>query len=249
MRVHCLTREFHLQDVSMSELDDTLAAAREAYGAASQALRLAEEAAGKAGVATLGSVLDELTVKRLNVVEDDGTLRIVIGNSTHGRTAPMRGRLVEHPGRNASAGLLFVNDEGTECGGLQYAGFRGADGKEQMGYLTVDDYEQNESLRMGMFQNGDASQKFVEFTDQPAWSIVDKVEGAEGRDAAALESYLDEVDGRGRSRMRLAREEDGSVRLVLRDREGRDRLRFIVPGEGDAVVEVVDPEGNARSLL
>jgi hypothetical protein len=48
--------------------------------------------------------------------------------------------------------------------------------------------------------------------------------------------------------MRLAREEDGSVRLVLRDREGRDRLRFVVPAEGDPVAEVVDPDGNVRSL-
>jgi hypothetical protein len=237
----------------MSELDDTLTAAREAYDAASRALLLAEEAAGRAGASTPGPVLEELTVKRLNVVEEDGTLRIVIGNSTHAATAPMRGRLVEHPGRNASAGLLFVNDEGTECGGLQYAGFRGADGKEQMGYLTVDDYEQNESLRLGMFQNGDASQRFVEFTDQPAWSIVDMIEETEGLDPEAAQGvfdrYFNGVDGRGRSRMRLAREEDGSVRLVLRDRDGRDRLRFVVPAEGDAVVEVVDPEGNARSLI
>src|SRR4051794_3161192 len=237
----------------MSDLDDTLAAAREAYDAASRALHLAEEVAGQAGASTGGLVLDELTVKRINVVEDDGTLRIVIGNSTHGRTAPMRGRLVQHPGRNASAGLLFVNDEGTECGGLQYAGSRGTDGKEQMGYLTVDDYEQNESLRLGMFQNGDASQRFVEFTDQPDWSIVDMIQETEGLAPEAAQEvfdrYFDGVDGRGRSRMRLAREEDGSVRLVLRDREGRDRLRFIVPADGDAVVEVVDPEGNTRSLL
>jgi hypothetical protein len=237
----------------MSELDDTLAAAREAYSAASRALRLAEEAAGQAGGSPPGPVLDELTVKRLNVVEDDGTLRIVIGNSTHSRTAPMRGRLVEHPGRNASAGLLFVNDEGTECGGLQYAGSRGAQGKEQMGYLNVDDYEQNESVRLGMFQNGDVSQKFIEFTDRPAWSIVNMIEETEGLDPVAAQAifdrHFDEVDGRGRSRMRLAREEDGSVRLVLRDGEGRDRLRFMVPAQGESVVEVVDPEGNTRSLL
>ena len=197
--------------------------------------------------------MDELTVKRINVVEDDGTLRIVIGNSTHGTTAPMRGRLVQHPGRNASAGLLFVNDEGTECGGLQYAGSRGTDGKEQMGYLTVDDYEQNESLRLGMFQNGDASQRFVEFMDQPEWSIVDMIQETEGLAPEAAQEvfdrYFDGVDGRGRSRMRLAREEDGSVRLVLRDREGRDRLRFIVPADGDALVEVVDTQGNTRSLV
>jgi hypothetical protein len=122
-----------------------------------------------------------------------------------------------------------------------------------MGYLTVDDYEQNESLRLGMFQNGDASQRFVEFTDQPAWSIVDMIEETEGLDPEAAQAvfdrYFNGVDGRGRSRMRLAREEDGSVRLVLRDRDGRDRLRFVVPAEGDVVVEVVDPEGNARSLI
>jgi hypothetical protein len=237
----------------MSELDDTLAAAREAYEAASRALLLAEQVAGRAGASTPGPVLEELTVKRLNVVEEDGTLRIVIGNSTHASTIPMRGRLVEHPGRNASAGLLFVNDEGTECGGLQYAGLRGADGKEQMGYLTVDDYEQNESLRLGMFQNGEASQRFIEFTDQPGWSIVDMVEESEGLDPEAarvvFDRYFNGIDGRGRSRMRLAREEDGSVKLVLRDREGRDRLRFIVPAEGDAVFEVVDTEGRARSLI
>jgi hypothetical protein len=236
----------------MSELDDTLAAAREALRAASTALLLAEQASGQPGPSAPGPVLEELTVKRINVVEDDGTLRIVIGNSTHGRTLPVRGRLVQHPGRNASCGLLFVNDEGTECGGLQYAGFRGPDGKEQMGYLTVDDYEQNESLRIGMFQNGDATQRFVEFTDQPDWSIVDLVDETEGLDPQAAEAILDryfgEADGRGRSRMRLAREEDGSVRLVLRDREGRDRLRFVVPAEGDPVAEVVDPDGNVRSL-
>jgi hypothetical protein len=237
----------------MDEIDETLSAAREALDAASRALRLAEEAAGQVSASPVGPVLDELTVKRINVVEDDGTLRIVIGNSTHGRTAPMRGRLVEHPGRNASAGLLFVNDEGTECGGLQYAGHRGVDGKEQMGYLTVDDYEQNESLRLGMFQNGDASERFIEFTDQPGWSLVDMVEETQGLDATAVEEvyerYFDGADGRGRSRMRLAREEDGSVRLVLRDCAGRDRLRFIVPAVGDPIIEVVDPDGSVRSLL
>ena len=80
--------------------------------------------------------------------------------------------------------------------------------------------------------------------------MIEETEGLDPEAAQAVfERYFDEVDGRGRSRMRLAREEDGSVRLVLRDREGRDRLRFIVPGDGDAVVEVVDSEGNARSLL
>ncbi|WP_151084561.1 hypothetical protein [Nocardioides cynanchi] len=216
---------------------EALSAARAAHAAAVEALLRAEDAARASGVEVRLPVIDELTVKRVNVVEDDGTLRIVIGNSTHGRQIPVRGRLVAHPGRTPSAGLLFVNDEGTECGGLEYRGGRGADGTQQSGYLTVDDYEQNESLRLGMVQAGRSSQKFLEFVDRPGWSIADVVDGAEPG------------PGESHTRLRLAREEDGSVGLVLRDGEGRDRLRLVVPAEGEPVVEVLDGEGVARSLL
>jgi hypothetical protein len=231
---------------------EALSAAREAHAAATQALLRAEDAARAAGVEAPPAAIDELTVKRINVVEDDGTLRIVIGNSTHGRTLPVRGRLVEHPGRTASAGLLFMNDEGTECGGLEYRGRSGADGKQQSGYLTVDDYEQNESLRFGMVQNGGSSAKFVEFSDRPGWSIADLVqelEKAEPGEAAEIQARYAGDEGYGVSRLRLAREEDGSVGLVLRDGGGRDRLRLVVPAEGEPVVEVVDGDGGTRSLL
>ncbi|WP_340541086.1 hypothetical protein [Nocardioides sp. GXZ039] len=237
----------------MAELEDALTAARSAYAAATRALALAEAAADAAEVSVAPMVVDELTVKRINVVEDDGSLRIVIGNSTHGKTMPLRGELIEHPGRHPSAGILFVNDEGTECGGLQFAGTRGTDAAQQTGYLAFDDFEQNESFRLGLYQEGGASQKFLEFADQPAWSIADLVAETDGQDEEGRrqvhDRYFGDADGRGRSRMRLARENDGSVRLVLRDAHGRDRLRFIVPADGDAVVEVVDHEGTSHSIL
>jgi hypothetical protein len=84
----------------------------------------------------------------------------------------------------------------------------------------------NESLRLGMFQNGEASQRFVEFTDQPDWSIVDMIEETEELEPVAAQAVVDRYVG-----------------------EGRDRLRFIVPADGDPVAEVVDTEGNTSSLL
>jgi hypothetical protein len=237
----------------MAEVVDALTAAREAHAAATEALHRAEAAVRAAGLEVGTTVVDELTVKRLNVVEDDGTLRIVIGNSSHGRVAPMRGRPVVHPGRDATAGLLFVNDEGTECGGLQFGGYRRDGGKEQGGFLTFDDYEQNESVRMGQNQRGDVVTKYLEFSDQPAWSLVDLIDETEGLGAeetrTVYERYFGAVDGRGRSRMRLGREEDGSVQLVLRDGRGQDRLRFVVPEDGDPTVEILDADGIPRSLL
>ncbi|HET7070667.1 MAG TPA: hypothetical protein VFI40_07570 [Nocardioides sp.] len=232
---------------------EALAAARAAYERAIEALRLAEGAAREAGIEATPEVVEELTVKRINVVEDDGTLRMIIGNSTMGRTAPMRGRAFEHPGRNPMAGLLFVNDEGTECGGLGFAGRRTGDGKVQWGYFTFDDYEQNECFRLGYGREGGQTEKFLEFSDQPEWSLADLLEELDGVDpvtaAAIQERYFGQADGLGRSRLRLAREEDGSVGLVLRDARGRDRLRFVVPADGEPQLEALDADGVSRSLL
>jgi hypothetical protein len=238
----------------MSEsVSEALDAARAAYERATEALRLAEAAARDAGVEVSSTIVDELTVKRINVVEDDGTLRMMIGNSTLGRTAPMRGRQIVHPGRDEAAGLLFVNDEGTECGGLVFGGHRRDAGKEQIGFLTFDDYEQNEGFRFGMHQEGSVVQRWLEFSDLPDWSLVDMIEELEGLDDDAAqevqERYFAGQGGLGASRMRLARESDGSVGLVLRDARGQDRLRFVVPADGEPVLEVLDAEGVPRSLL
>ena len=232
---------------------EALEAARAAYEQATRALRLAEHAARESGVDVVPTAVDELTVKRINVVEDDGTLRLVLGNSTLGETMPVRGRLMEHPGRNPTAGLLFVNDEGTERGGLTFGGRRTSEGKEQTGYLSLDDYEQNEGLRFGILQEGSLVERFVEFSDVPDWSLVDMIEEMDGlgEDAARAvqERYLEGAGGLGPSRLRLARETDGSVGLVLRDARGQDRLRFVVPADGEPQVEILDVDGVPRSLV
>ena len=118
-------------------------------------------------------------------------------------------------------------------GHLQYAGSREPGGARQSGHLSFDDYEQDESLRLGTVRDGDASREFLEFLDRPAWSLADVVEGS-----------AQPGDG-PRSRMRLAREEDGSVGLVLRDGEGRDRVRLVVPEDGEPEIEVVGADGVA----
>jgi hypothetical protein len=230
---------------------EALDAARAAYEQATQAMRLAEATARAAGVEITPTVVDELTVKRVNVVEDDGTLRLVIGNSTMGRMLPVRGRLVAHPGRDETAGLLFVNDEGSECGGLTFGGYRREHGKEQYAELTLDDYEQNEGFKLGMLQEGSDTRRWLEFRDMPDWSIGDLVEEVDGLDAAAARKVQERYDDRGFpvSRMRLAREADGSVGLVLRDARGQDRLRLVVPADGEPVIEILDADGVPRSLL
>jgi hypothetical protein len=226
-------------------------AARAAYTQATDALRLAEAAARAAGVAVPPTIVDEVTVKRINVVEDDGTLRLVLGNSSIMQTMHLRGRSVQHPGRSPEAGLLFVNDEGTESGGLAIAGRRHEGVKEQVASLTFDDYEQNEGFQLGMLQEGSIVERFLEFSDIADWSLADLVDELEGLDDGAARGVQERYAARGSraSRLRLARESDGSVRLVLRDARGRDRLRFVVPADGEPVIEILDADGVPRSLM
>ena len=72
--------------------------------------------------------LDEIDVRRINVREPDGTLRMVISN--HARLPGVIVRGKENPPVDRPyAGMLFYNDEGTENGGLVFGGHRAANGE------------------------------------------------------------------------------------------------------------------------
>ena len=160
----------------------------------------------------------------------------------------MRGREVPHPGRGTGAGVLFINDEGTECGGLMWWG----DSEGAGIHLSFDSYEQNDAV---IFQHADEAGKRVsslELIDRPTWSVADFITeyeqaADEGQRTAVTNRYFE--SGNGWSRMRLARDDDGSVRLCLRDAAGRDRIRLTVGVDGEPRIELLDAEGTVARRL
>src|SRR5689334_830316 len=64
--------------------------------------------------------IDELTVQRLNVVDANGTLRLVISNKDRMHPGVIDGKTINRP--RPFAGLIFFNDVGDEVGGLTYGG-------------------------------------------------------------------------------------------------------------------------------
>ena len=63
---------------------------------------------------------DELTVQRLNIVDANGTLRMVLAGKDRMHPGVMDGVTIDRP--RPVAGMLFFNDEGDEVGGLTYTG-------------------------------------------------------------------------------------------------------------------------------
>jgi hypothetical protein len=82
----------------------------------------------------------ELDVKRINLLEPDGTLRLVISNRANFPGLIVKGK--EYPHDRQTAGMLFFDDEGTENGGLIFGGSKDKDGKvESWGHLSFDQYQ------------------------------------------------------------------------------------------------------------
>ena len=76
----------------------------------------------------------EIDVERINVVEKNGSLRMVISNKERQHPGIMDGKYwKEREGKRAS-GILFFNDKGDEMGGLT---FRGNNGEGQGGILPL----------------------------------------------------------------------------------------------------------------
>src|SRR5215472_2091605 len=81
---------------------------------------------------------DEINVRRINFVDPNGTVRLILSNKTDAPGLIIRGKEYPHPDRK-TAGVIFFDDEGTENGGLIFGGSKSKDGKVQSyGHLSFD---------------------------------------------------------------------------------------------------------------
>src|SRR5699024_1426905 len=67
-----------------------------------------------------GKKFEEITVERINIVEPDGKLKMVLSNSEKQHPGMFDGEIMEE--RERPPGLIFFNEEQDEVGGLIYQG-------------------------------------------------------------------------------------------------------------------------------
>src|SRR5215470_11969950 len=92
---------------------------------------------------------DQIEVQRVNVVEPDGTLRMVISNKAKLPGVIVRGK-EEHQEDRPYAGMLFYNNEGSENGGLVFGGHKNTKGEvvESGGSLSFDKYDAGQIVQL-----------------------------------------------------------------------------------------------------
>lgn len=187
-----------------------------------------------------GERFQEIDVERINLVEPDGTLRMLITSA---------GRFPRDH-REPVAGMLFFNSDGIENGGLILEGTRRTGKVEQTVHLSMDRYDQDQTLVLQHHENGGKYHSVLRVQDRPERSLREMIarhtqimampEGpARDQALAAFEQEL----GPSPVRLVAGRDVHESAIVTLADGDGRTRIRLQVTKAGEARLEFLDAAG------
>jgi|SRR5579875_1277509 len=148
--------------------------------------------------------------------------------------------------------MLFVNDEGTEDGGLIYGGSAENGRASSFSHLSFDQYDQDQTIVIGTSLSGGQRQAAIQLNDAPETPITPALIAEAERikamphgpqRGAAWAAYLKKYPALT-ARAEFGRNADGSVGLVLRDKEGRSRLVIRVGTDGRPSINLLDEHGS-----
>lgn len=202
---------------------------------------------------------EEITAERLNIVQPDGTPRLILANDDRFPGLFKGGREYMHFNRR-TGGMLFLNNLGDEVGGMTFDATVTEEGYRAGAGLMFDQFQQDQTVGV---QYSDANgQRVAGFRvwDRPDWSIEPVLEYSDRIARAATddertalitemrEFALAQEGGVGAERYFAGKQLDDAL-VRLNDAEGRPRLVLRVNAHGDAAVEFLDSEGSVTRSI
>jgi len=190
--------------------------------------------------------LDELTVRSINVVDSTGRVRLRIAGSFP-------------PRRNDLSGILFVNTDGIEAGGLVYRG-RKVNGRiSAAGTLTMDQYNEDQVVALQYNQDGVRRTSGLTINDRPdtlgpelteLYRVLDPMPEGPRRDSISR-AMLAKVplEQRAARRVFIGRDSAKSAVLSLSDRAGVPRIRLVVDSLGRPSIIFLDAHGQVSRTI
>jgi len=192
--------------------------------------------------------LGEITVERINVVDANGTLRLVIANKDRMHPGVMDGKVIDRP--RPVAGLLFFNDEGDEVGGLTITGQVRDGARRANAGLMFDQLKQDQTIGLTYSEgNGQrtAGLQVWDRSDRPLSELIEQLNAANqipdpaGREAA-IKKARDSAPA-GPRRVFVGKTADRAASVSLADANGKPRLTLTVDAAGSPRIEFLDENG------
>jgi hypothetical protein len=204
----------------------------------------------------------EIDVERINIVEPDGKLRLVISNRPRSIGPIYQGRPFGYAG-GTRPGMIFFNDEGTENGGLTFTGQRQADGRYRAtSHFAFDQFDQDQVLYFQYTDENGRRRLGFNVADRVDANVANIYDMVAERDsimrmtdtaarAEALRRWQAPRNGQPlvAQRVFVGRDANRAAVVTLSDPNGRPRLRMQVDSSGAPSVEFLDEAGAVITRL
>lgn len=197
----------------------------------------------------------EITVERINIVEPDGKLKMVISNSKRQHPGMFDGEIISE--RKRPPGMIFFNEEQDEVGGLIYKGNK----KNGAGMvLSFDQYKNDQIMQMQYIRNDGGQQKYgvsiwdrsEKFTIPLLLSAIDSLNKAGMTNNQKIMDILKTMnDGKVISAQRLftGKSYDEKVGLFIKDEYGNDRINIYIDKNNQPKFEILNKNGDVIKEL
>jgi len=194
---------------------------------------------------------EEIDVERINLVEKDGRVRLVIANDGRSPAVVLSGKTLGKPG--GRAGMIFYNDEGDESGGLVFGG-RKVNGVVSAGeHLSFDRYGQDQVIVLAYQEEEGKHSQGLTIVDRPPQTYIEinarrdtirQMPEGPAKEAAWKQWALWQGGAPfGAPRLFVGRDTRKAALVDLKDQYGRSRLRLAVDSLGAARIEFLNDSG------
>jgi hypothetical protein len=189
----------------------------------------------------------EIDVERINIVEKNGKLDMVISNRERQHPGIVNGKVIERKAPRPP-GMIFFDQSGDEMGGLIF-GENG--GKGHFGMFTFDKVQNDQTMAFSHLESDNGSyESGLQVWQEPnlpsdvvdaKWAAARKITDPAARNAA-MQALRDNNEAT-QQRLYLGKLRDNSTMLVMSDIKGRPRIRMQVTADGTAKLEFLDEGG------
>lgn len=192
---------------------------------------------------------EEITAERINIVDADGKLMMVLSNSERQHPGMMDGKVF--PTRERSAGLIFFNKEEDEVGGLIFDGSK----NEGAGMvLSFDQYKNDQIMQMQYMRTAEGKQKYgLSLWDRSETItlprlvfVMDSLKQAGVEDQQKIIDIITKMNSGiplGAGRLFTGKNFDGQTGVFIKDEYGRDRIKLFIGNDNIPHFQLVDEKG------
>lgn len=199
---------------------------------------------------------DTLTVERINVVEADGTVRMLLTNTARFPTTEKVNGTVLNEERKKRSGMLFFNEEGTEAGGFIFDGSKNKRGHSAGMSLTFDKYDGDQVMQLLTVDEKRGDKRIIRsglsFNDRPEFETQDRTreimrELAQINDQAERQKKIAEYEAQGliggAPRILLGKTSSQNNGLFLFAKDGSPRAMFYVDEQDQVQLQFMNAKG------